>query len=143
MDGSTEPLRGRSHAGGEHRRRRVRVSSVQQLRRAREGAEKGNRGRSSLRWRRGERRARGGAGDDGRSPAISVARGGRRRRGRRSEASGVTWVGGDEEEGAAVLLEASARRGVAGGRGEQRRWRRLRSAREGERNRGGGELGRE
>ena len=107
------------------------------------GGKREGRRRSSQRCRRGGQRARGGAGDDGRSPAISVARGGRRRRGRRSEASGVTWVGGDEEGGAAVLLEASARRGVAGGRGEQRRWRRLRSAREGERNRGGGELGRE
>ena len=39
----------------------------------------------------------------------------------------------------ADLLGTSGERGRPGGRGEQRRWRRLRSAREGERNRGGGE----
>ena len=50
-------------------------------------------------------------------------------------ASGGAWVG--EEEGVeAEPLSASARLGVAGGRGERRRWRRRRS---GGKNRGGGE----
>ena len=60
------------------------------------------------------------------------------------------WVGGDEEEGAAVLLEASARRGVDDGRGGAWRCAAVRSGitgregkrepEEGERSRGRGEV---
>ena len=52
----------RSVTGDERRWQRMRVNAVQQLRCAREGAEKGIRGRSSLRFRRVGQWARGEAG---------------------------------------------------------------------------------
>ena len=78
-----------------------------------------------------------------RPEASSGAGGGRRRWWRRCRGSRGALLGEEEEGVEEDLLGTSGERGRPGGRGEQRRWRRLRSAREGERNRGGGELGRE
>ena len=91
-----------------------------------EHKELGDKVSGSRRVRRCRRWGRGGSGRGESSDGDRRHRGWRRRPGRRCSAPLVAWLGVDEEDDDAVLLDWSARRVVVGGRGySERRRRRL------------------
>ena len=106
-----------------------------------EHKELGDKVSGSRRVRRCRRRGRGGSGCGESSDGDRRHRGWRRRPGRRCSASQVSWLGVDEEDDDAVLLDWSARRVVVGGRGYGERRRRRLSGGSGKRVRGGREGG--
>ena len=75
VDMTARPLRGRSHAGGVHRRRRVQVSSVRCIRCMREVTERGRTEQGSRRSQQASKRARGRPELSGAAMAISADRG--------------------------------------------------------------------
>ena len=121
MGTSPGPYGHRSTTGDERGRRRMRVSAVQSLRRT--GKEKKRMGEvsGSLRGGGEGQRARGRVGAEARSPAISVTRGGRRRRG---SAPRVFLSHGSVETAYGLTTElevTSERHGEGCGRGGARR----------------------